>query len=182
MLFPRSQSWTRAQRWLITGVALVGLISFGALIYSYERYHRGPSDNVFFGTWLLEGCYDCTMFIAFQPNHDVIGFEDYAADENHVDYRGRWYAGGEQLIIHYDDGGEARLIVMKIQEITPELIRVRWDGQDRRLTRSSRSPPQASNHAMERTATRRGFTSGAARTPPLAATLALGGRRSSCSR
>jgi hypothetical protein len=182
MLFLRTHSWTRAQRWLITGAVLIGLMSAGGLIYSYERYHRGPSDHVFFGTWALEGCYDCTMFITFQPNHDVIGFEDYGRDENHLDYRGRWYAGGEQLIIHYDDGGEGRLIVMKIQEITPERIRVRWDGQNRRLTRSSRKPPQAANHAMERTATRRAFGSGVARILSFQVTLALSGRRSSYSR
>jgi hypothetical protein len=157
-------------------------MSFGALIYFYERHHRGPSDDVFFGTWVLEGCYDCTMFIAFQPNHDVIGFQDYGAFENHLDYRGRWYAGGEQLVIHYDDGGEGQLIVMKIQEITPGLIRVRWNGQDRRLTRSSRTPPQASNHAMEPTATRRAFASGVAQILSFRVTLALGRRRSSCSR
>jgi len=61
---------------------------------------------------------------------------------------GRWYAGGEQLIIQYDDGGEGRLIVMKIQEITPNAIRVSWGGTEMRLTRSRRTPPQASNRCL----------------------------------
>ena len=42
--------------------------------------------------------------------------------------------------------------------------------------------PQTSNHAMERTATRRAFTFSVTSAPPLRATRALGGRRSSCSR
>ena len=42
--------------------------------------------------------------------------------------------------------------------------------------------PQASNHAMERTATRCAFALGVAWTLSLRATLAPGGRRSSCSR
>ena len=42
--------------------------------------------------------------------------------------------------------------------------------------------PKRSNHAMERTATRRAFASSVTRTFPLRATLALGGRRSSYSR
>jgi hypothetical protein len=151
MLFPRTHAWTRLQRLLITGGVLVGLILLGALIYRYERYHRGPTDEVFFGTWVIEGCYDCTSLITFQPNHDVIGFQDYGAETNHLDFRGRWYAGGEQLIIHYDNGHERRLIIMQIQEITPQLIRVSSGGQEKRLTRSQRAPPQASNHAMERT-------------------------------
>jgi hypothetical protein len=43
-------------------------------------------------------------------------------------------------------------------------------------------PPKRSNHTMERTATRRAFTFRVAGAPPLRATLALAGRRSSCSR
>jgi hypothetical protein len=158
-------------------------MSFGALIYRYERYHRGPTDNVFFGTWvIIDGCMDCTNLITFQPNHDVIAFGDHLGGKDELDYRGRWYAGGEQLIIQYDDGGEGRLIVMKIQEITPNAIRVSWGGTEMRLTRSQRAPPQASNQGMERTADRCAFTSRLARTLSFQATFALGGRRSSCSR
>jgi hypothetical protein len=46
---------------------------------------------------------------------------------------------------------------MQIQEITPQAIRVLWDGRETRLTRSPRMPPQASNQAMERTPTRSAF-------------------------
>jgi hypothetical protein len=52
------------------------------------------------------------------------------------------------------------------------------DDQEMILTYHTETP----SHAMERTATRREFTSGATRTPPLATTLALSGRRSSYSR
>jgi hypothetical protein len=166
---------------LITGGVLVGLILFGALIYRYERYHRGPTEAVFFGTWVIEGCYDCTSLITFQPNHEVIKFEDYW-EENHLQYRGRWYAGGRQLIIHYNHGGDSRLIVMQIQEITPQSIRVLWDGRETRLTRSPRSPPQASNQAMERTATRRAFMFPLAWALSFRPTVAPGSRRSSFSR
>jgi hypothetical protein len=146
MLFPRLRTWTPTLKGFIIGAVLVGLLSLGALVYTYERYHRGPTDSVFFGTWQMEdGCMDCTNLITFQSNHDVIAFGDYLGREDELDYRGRWYAGGEQLIIQYDDGGEGRLIVMKIQEITPNAIRVSWGGTEMRLTRSRRTPPQASN-------------------------------------
>ena len=42
--------------------------------------------------------------------------------------------------------------------------------------------PSPSNHAVERTATRRAFTTCVAKTPSLQSTRALGGRRSPCSR
>ena len=158
MLFSRSHAWTPAQRWLIAGAVILGLVSFGTFIYSYERYQRGPTESVFFGTWEIEnGCIDCTSLITLETNHNAVGFGDYVGREGVLDYRGRWYAGGEQLIIHYDDGGEGRLIVMQIQEITREVIRVRWGGTEMRLTRSRRKPPQASNKAMQRAAGRSAF-------------------------
>jgi hypothetical protein len=153
MLFLRAHVWTRLQKGLIVGasIALIALCAGG--VYIYERFYRGPTEDVFFGTWLIEGCYDCTSLITFQPNHDVIKFEDYL-ESNQLQYRGRWYAGGRQLIIHRHDDTDSPLIVMQIQEITPQSIRVLWDGRERRLTRSTRTPPQASNQAMERTADR----------------------------
>jgi hypothetical protein len=153
---------------------LVGVVSLAVLIYRYEQYHRGPTDNVFFGTWVIEGCIDCTNLITFQPNHDAIGFGDYMGLEDQLDYRGRWYAGGKQLIIQYDDGGEGRLIVMKIQEITPNAIRVSWGGTEMRLTRSRRTPPQASDQAIQRTAPRSDAQLLLTRFGQLAATRALG--------
>src|SRR4051812_21218953 len=49
--FPRSRAWTPIQKWLITSLALLALAAFGILVYKYERYHRGPSESAFFGTW-----------------------------------------------------------------------------------------------------------------------------------
>jgi hypothetical protein len=181
MLIPRTHGRTRLQRDLIVGasIALIALCAGG--VYIYERFYRGPTEDVFFGTWVIEGCYDCTSLITFQPNHDVIKFEDYW-EQNHFQYRGHWYAGGRQLIIHRHDSSNSPLIVMQIQEITPQLIRVLWDGRETRLTRSPRTPPQASNQAMERTPTRSASVFRVAWTLPLRLALAFGGRRSSYSR
>jgi hypothetical protein len=181
MPFPRAHAWTRLQKGLIVGasIALIALCAGG--VYIYERFYRGPTEAVFFGTWVIEGCYDCTSLITFQPNHDVIKFEDYW-EQNHLQYRGRWYAGGRQLIIHRHDSTDSPLIVMQIQEITPQSIRVCWDGRETRLTRSPRRPPQASNLSLERTPTRRAFALFVSSSPSLRSTLALGGRRSAHSR
>ena len=142
---PRTHSWSRRQKWLIIGVSV------------YERYYRGPSDTVLVGTWQIEdGCIDCTNFIALQPNHSVVGFGDSIAGENQLSSRGRWYAGGQVLVIHYDTAEEARSVIMRILDIAPDTIRVRWDGREIRMTRSTRMPPQASNHALEPTPDRRG--------------------------
>jgi hypothetical protein len=181
MLIPSAHSWTLRQRWLIIGTVLVGVMSFGALIYSYERYHRGPRESVFFGTWEIGKCIDCANFITFEPNHNVVGFSDSMGRE-WLDYHGRWYAGGQILVIHYDSEEEARSVVMRILDITPDTIRVRWGGEETRLKRSTRRPPQASNQALERTAARRTFAFQLNKTVSARAALALSGGRSAWSR
>lgn len=155
MLFPRSHAWTQLQKWLIVGAVILSLISLGTLIYIYERYHRGPTDSAFFGTWQIEdGCIDCTHLITLEPSHNAVGFGDYMGREGILDYRGRWYAGGELLVIHYDTPEESQSVIMRILDIAPDVIRVRWGGTETRLTRSDRRPPQASNQVLEATAIR----------------------------
>src|SRR5437016_14206300 len=41
MLFPQSHAWTPRQRRLIAGAVVAALVAFSALVYGYERYHRG---------------------------------------------------------------------------------------------------------------------------------------------
>ena len=135
---------SRTHKWLIlvSSIAAIALAAIG--IYAYERYYRGPSDSALVGTWQLEdGCIDCTNLIALQPNHNAVGFGDSIAGENQLEYRGRWYAGGQVLVIHYHSAEKAGSVIMRILDIAPDAIRVRWDGREMRMTRSSRVPPQA---------------------------------------
>jgi hypothetical protein len=136
-------AWSRKQKSLIVAGAVVALAASGTLIYVFERYYRGPSDRALVGTWQLEdGCVDCTHLITLEPIHNVIGFSDGLGHENLLDYHGRWYAGGELLVIHYDNSEEAQSIVIRIIDIAPDTIRVRWNGREMRLTRSRRAPPR----------------------------------------
>ena len=117
--------------------------------------HRAP-ESALYGTWEIEdGCIDCTHLITLQPNHNVVGFSDSIAGHDQLDYHGSWYAGGELLVIHYDSSEKADSIIMRILDVAPDTIRVRWNGREMRMTRSARTPPQASNQALERTADRR---------------------------
>ncbi len=94
MLILRANAWTRLQKGLIVGasIALIALCAGG--VYIYERFYRGPTEDVFFGTWVVEGCYDCTSLITFQPNHDVIKFEDYW-EQNHLQIVGAGMQEGD---------------------------------------------------------------------------------------
>ena len=152
---PRARAWTRPQKALIVVSIVMTLASFGALIYAYERYYRGPGDEVFFGTWALEPWMEGKDFVMLKANHDAIAFGDYMGVENDYTMRGRWYGGGKQLIIRFSDDrvdadGKPVLVVMHIDEITQAVIRGRWNGAETMLRRSARNPPQASDQATER--------------------------------
>jgi hypothetical protein len=155
-MLPRTHAWSRWQKWLIIAASIMLTALAGVGVCIYERYYRGPSDSGLVGTWQIEdGCIDCTNLMTLQPNHNVIGFGDSIAGENQFEYRGRWYAGGQLLVIHYDTAEEARSVTMRILDIAPNTIRVRWDGREVRMKRSTRTPPQASNHSLQPTAGRR---------------------------
>ncbi len=154
-MLPRTHAWSRSQKWLIVLGSAVAIVLAGAGVYIYERYYRGPSDSVLVGTWQMEdNCIDCAHWVTLQPNHSVVGFSE-SVGRMWLDYHGRWYAGGQVLVIHYDTPEEAQSIIMRILDIACDTIRVRWGGHEMRLTRSISVPPQASNHTMERTSDRR---------------------------
>ena len=151
-MLPRSHVWSRNQKWLIVAASALAITLAGTFIYIYERHYRGPSDSVLVGTWELEdGCIDCTHWITLQADHKVVGFSD-SVGRLWLDHGGRWYAGGQLLVIHYESEEQSQAIVMRILDITPDMIRVRLGGRELRMTRSTAIPPDASNHAMERTA------------------------------
>ena len=42
MLFPRTHAWTPLQKSFILAGIVLAVLLFGTLVYSYERYYRGP--------------------------------------------------------------------------------------------------------------------------------------------
>lgn len=142
-MLPRTHAWSRRQKWLVIATSIVLIALAGVCIYGYEHYYRRPSDSVLVGTWQIEdGCIDCTHLVTLESNHNAVGFGDYMGGEGILDYRGRWYAGGELLVIRYDTPEQSKSIIMRILDITPDEIRVRWGGSETRLKRSERRPPQ----------------------------------------
>src|SRR5438874_11233645 len=108
MLFPRSHAWTPLQKWIITGTVFAGLVVLSTLVYTYERYYRGPDDTFFVGTWRGK-CTDLQINgpvgFRFKANHT---YEDLmpVGDSEFVGPTGRWYAGGDFLYLRVprDDG------------------------------------------------------------------------------
>jgi hypothetical protein len=122
----------------------------GSGVYIYERHNHRPGDSLLVGTWQVEdGCTDCTHFIKFQPNHDVIGFSDVIGRENWLDYHGHWYAGGEVLVIHYDTPAQGGSVVIRILDVSRDTLLVRWNGLEMRMLRCVRPRSQPFNRGMK---------------------------------
>jgi hypothetical protein len=140
MLFPQSHAWTTRQRWLIAGAVAAGVVAFSALVYSYERYYRGPDDSFFVGTWRGElGCLgENRVGYHFKPDHT---YEDllFFGDSESLAQAGKWYAGGDfiYLRVRLDDasGPYDRLEAWHIDSMTSAELRMHSDGLHATLKR-----------------------------------------------
>ena len=154
MLFPFTRSWTRRQKWLIAGSVVLALGFCGACSYGYERYHRGPSESAFFGTWetTLE---EITYYYEFKPDHTFLVFNSPAMDEESFLVRGRWYAGGPNVYLRHDDEhwDGRKPEIWHLVDIQADVFRIRFfsDSAIHVYTRAHRIATPASNHTMERT-------------------------------
>jgi hypothetical protein len=158
MLLPRSHAWTPLQRWLITATVVLAIVSFGTLVYSYERYHRGPSESALFGTWEdTTPAMDSVAYYRFNADHTFDLMTD-GMGQLSVVATGRWYAGGPNIYVRFSPDllGGRQLIMWHIADISADEIRVRWtrDGAIRIWKRVDLPLPSASNQTMQRTAGR----------------------------
>jgi hypothetical protein len=133
MLFPRSHAWRPLQKWLIAGAVVAGLAILLALVYSFERYHRGPDETALFGTW--RGHYENTLGedrtgYRFKADHTYEERLPYGDSESWLQ-RGRWYAGGDFLYLRVslDDGSDrpfSTLQAWHIDAMTPTELKIHY--------------------------------------------------------
>jgi hypothetical protein len=88
--------------------------------------------------------------VRFGEDHTVVGFSDGIGGPA-VDFRGTWFAGGTQIFLRYD----GKTHVWKIIDIRPDEFEVHESSPDISLyKRVDVNPPQASNQAMQLTASK----------------------------
>jgi hypothetical protein len=147
MLLSYSYAWTRRQLWLITGTVVAGLIGFGALVYRYERYYRGPDDSFFVGTW--RGKFECLgdnrWDYRFKSDHS---YErgDMTGNGEEWYREGKWFAGGEFIyliqktgllnISYFDPGPYDHLEVWHIDSMTSKKVRIHHEDLHGTLIRA----------------------------------------------
>ncbi len=133
MLFPRSHAWTLRQRWFIAGAIVAGVVVFSAIVYSYERYYRGPDDSFFVGTWRgeLECLGEYRTGYRFKSDHTYEA-RHMLGDEELWAPAGKWYAGGDFLYLRHrlDDasGPYDQLEIWHVDSMTPNEVRMHYDG------------------------------------------------------
>jgi hypothetical protein len=150
MLLLRTHAWTPVQRWLIIAVVAAALVSAGTLVYSYERYHRGPSETVLYGTW-QEG----DFYLQLDPGGTFFsGLLEGAEATPSV--KGRWYAGGSNIYLRVTedtyDTEARRPIILHIVDIQPNEFRVRMGQRVESYKRVNLDSPPASNKSPQPTA------------------------------
>jgi hypothetical protein len=152
MLLPPTHAWTVGQRWLIIAGVATGLLSFGTLVYSYERYHRGPSEAALYGTWEMGYGY----LVQFDPGGTFSELSLFAGEATPV-MKGRWYAGGSNIYLRVTEDAEnppeaRRPIILHIVDIEPNDLRVRMGTDDVQSYKRVNLPwPPASNRSPQPT-------------------------------
>ena len=163
MLMPRSHAWTQRRKWLIVVASAVALVVAGFGVYIYERYYRGPSEELLVGTWEIRKgmIWDPPDYTEFRADHT---FWSYAVLKDGQVYRrrfGRWHAAGKNIYFRYDEafpwGGH--LLIWHIVDISDDELRIFTNQMSDMDTykRVHLPTPKASNQAMQRTAGRPAF-------------------------
>jgi hypothetical protein len=159
---PHTHVWTRKQKWLIVTSVVITLLALASGIYTYERYYRGPGDEVFYGTWEASDYFLDGESAVFQFRSDQTFSQGGVYDGEFIPYfGGKWYAGGTNFYLRFSADDMERpqqVIVLRIVEIGPNEFRLTSpfyrEPRPNTFRRIVTRQPTASNQAMERTAVR----------------------------
>ena len=181
-MLPRTHAWSRTQKWLVISAAALGIAALGTSVFVYERYYRGPGEDILYGDWeAIDFLAGDTIYFRFRPDQTFTAGGLFEGEFNPF-ADGRWYAGGPNIYIRFsadDIRAPQRVIVLHIVDIQPSEVHLRLtrNGQVYTFRRATLKSTSASNQAMQRTATRRAITFPMIKTLPLRLALAPGSRR-----
>ena len=124
MLIPSSHAWTPREKTLIVLAAILGIAAFGALVYTYERYHRGLSEADLAGTWTRIDPAGSGAYYDFRRDGTMVVLGD---DAQPTDLKGKWYAGGPNIYVRFpgDEFRDPLFAVWHILDASRDQFRVR---------------------------------------------------------
>ena len=129
MLFPFTRSWTRRQKWLLVGSVVLALAFCGAGIYGYERYYRGPGQEILHGTWHNHDGMDSSEDLTLYPDHTFISSGE-GMGRYSIDLTGKWYADFNRILLFPDrrDVDEPSFGVLRLAGVTDKELKI-TDGK-----------------------------------------------------
>ena len=157
MLLPHAHAWTRTQKWALLIATALGIAALGTSVFVYERYYRGPGEDILYGDWeAVDFLADDTIYFRFRPDQTFTAGGLFDGKFNPFS-DGRWYAGGQNIYIRFsadDMRVPTRVIVFHIVDIQANVVHVRLlrDGQVYTFRRATLKSASASNQSLEPTA------------------------------
>jgi hypothetical protein len=138
----------------------LGIAALGTAVFVYERYYRGPGEDILYGDWeAVDFLAGDTIYFRFRPDQTFTA-GGLSQGEFNPFSDGRWYAGGPNIYIRFsadDIRAPQRVIVLHIVDIQPNEVHLRLtrDGQVYTFRRVTLNSTSASNQSLEPTADRR---------------------------
>jgi hypothetical protein len=135
MLFPFTRAWTRRQKWLIVGSVVAALAFCVAGIYGYERYYRGPGQEILYGTWHNGDCLDCSVDLTFYPDHTFIS-SSFGVGRYWIDDTGKWYADFNRIFFFGErDVDKSGFAVRRLAGVTDKELKIAYPQGTMTFTR-----------------------------------------------
>jgi hypothetical protein len=127
--------------------------AFTTSVCIYERYYRGPGEDILYGDWEAIDFLGDTIYFRFRPDQTFTAGGLFEGEFNPF-ADGRWYAGGPNIYIRFsadDIRAPQRIIVLHIVDIQPHEVHVRLlrDGQVYTFRRATLKSTSASNQSVE---------------------------------
>jgi hypothetical protein len=148
------------QKWAVLTATALGIAALGTAVFVYERYYRGPGEDILYGDWeAVDFLAGDTIYFRFRPDQTFTAGGLFEGEFNPFS-DGRWYAGGPNIYIRFsadDIRAPQRVIILHIVDIQPKEVHLRLtrDGQIYTFRRVTLNSTSASNQSLEPTADRR---------------------------
>src|SRR5436190_11727412 len=154
-MLTRSHTWSRSQKWLIITASTLATVAVATLVFTYERYNRGPGEEILYGTWegMAVNSDDPVHIHLKRGGTFSVGWD--ADEQFDPGVSGKWYAGGKQIYLQFRRDPEPHpVVILHIVDIEGDQLRIRYTKRGAIYTyrRIHRDSANASNQAMQRTA------------------------------
>jgi hypothetical protein len=132
-MLPLTRAWSPAQKCLLIAAVLIALAAFGTLVYSVEHSYHPPDGNILAGTWKMvaPASTDSFTVLRLDPEPTAAWHSGAWVRYPKAGQQGysemMWYAGGQYIYMHFEEGSPQ---IWQIMQILPDELRLRHAKRD----------------------------------------------------